>query len=85
MHRRSRLEPSKTGRSRHSEEKGIHIYFAGHRTDSAGIGRINRPAEFMGKISGTKFICKRNYIPCYHGNRKRVYKENEFPARKVNL
>lgn len=27
-----------------------------YETDSAGIGRINRPAGFMEKVSGTKFI-----------------------------
>ena len=49
-----------------------------YETDSAGIGRINRSAGFMEKISDTKYICKRDCIPCYHGKRKRVYKENEF-------
>ena len=49
-----------------------------HETDSAGIGRTNRSAGFMEKISDTKYICKRDCIPCYHGKRKRVYKENEF-------
>lgn len=50
---------------------------------SDGIGRINRPAGFMEKVSGTKFICKRDYISCYHGNRKKVYRENEFLTREV--
>ena len=49
-----------------------------YETDSAGIGRTNRSAGFMEKISDTKYICKRDCIPCYHGKRKRVYKENEF-------
>ena len=49
-----------------------------------GIGRISCSAGFMEKVSGTKFICKRDYISCNHGNRKRVYRENEFLARKVN-
>ena len=79
-----RLEPSKTGSFCHSEEKRFRIRFAGYKTDSAGIGRISCSAGFMEKVSGTKFICKRDYISCNHGNRKRVYRENEFLARKVN-
>ena len=38
----------------------------------------------MEKVSDTKSICKIDYISCYHRNRKRIYRENEFLAREVN-
>ena len=80
-----RLEPSKTGGSCHSKEKRFPIRSTEHRTDSAGVEKINRSAGFMETVSGTKFICKRNYISCNHGNNKYIYREDEFLiAREIN-